>query len=236
MALRPRESPNSMPRDSGSQALADGLRWAAAGGGGPGRSIRARVGGHLIGRFCARVGGHLVGRFCRCTPSPSARWPHRDASGSQICRRRSRGGRSWAFSMRRSDHPSRPNAMTCCFFSSFKTLLTSTEGSCPRVRLNVLGDGLSLAGFQVIIYGRFWVITEAMASFFTIGPTDNSEMTNSGMSRRSPVIRNPLNWPAGLPLSRLIKLKTTCQTRASVEDMTSIGIAPPTTAGTITRP
>src|SRR3989442_1725263 len=30
--------------------------------------------------------------------------------------------------MRRSDHPSRPKAMTCCFFSSFKTLLTSTEG------------------------------------------------------------------------------------------------------------
>src|SRR5437899_10506562 len=30
--------------------------------------------------------------------------------------------------MRRSDHPSRPKAMTCCFFSSLKTLLTSTEG------------------------------------------------------------------------------------------------------------
>ena len=30
--------------------------------------------------------------------------------------------------IRRSDHPNRPKAMTCCFFSSFKTLLTSTEG------------------------------------------------------------------------------------------------------------
>jgi hypothetical protein len=30
--------------------------------------------------------------------------------------------------MRRSDHPNRPHAMTCCFFSSFKTLLTLTEG------------------------------------------------------------------------------------------------------------
>ncbi len=29
-----------------------------------------------------------------------------------------------ALSMRRNDHPSRPNAMTCCFFSSLKTLLT----------------------------------------------------------------------------------------------------------------
>ena len=29
--------------------------------------------------------------------------------------------------IRRSDQPKRPKAMTCCFFSSFKTLLTSTE-------------------------------------------------------------------------------------------------------------
>src|ERR1035437_9544646 len=29
--------------------------------------------------------------------------------------------------MRRSDHPSRPSAMTCCFVCSFKTLLTSTQ-------------------------------------------------------------------------------------------------------------
>jgi hypothetical protein len=28
-----------------------------------------------------------------------------------------------ALSMRRNDQPSRPNAMTCCFFSSLKTLL-----------------------------------------------------------------------------------------------------------------
>ena len=54
--------------------------------------------------------------------------------------------------------------MTCCFFSSFKTLLTSTEAT-PRVRVNVLGDGLSVAGFQVIISGRFWVITEASGRF-----------------------------------------------------------------------
>src|SRR5579864_5986176 len=35
--------------------------------------------------------------------------------------------------MRRSDHPSRPSAMTCCFFPSLKTLLTLTEGN-PHVR------------------------------------------------------------------------------------------------------
>jgi hypothetical protein len=35
------------------------------------------------------------------------------------------------------------------------------EGIGPRVGINVLDRGLSLAGFQVIINGRFWVITEA---------------------------------------------------------------------------
>jgi hypothetical protein len=35
-----------------------------------------------------------------------------------------------------------------------------TEGISP-VRVNVLGV-LSLAGFEVIIYGRFWVIAEGL--------------------------------------------------------------------------
>ena len=30
--------------------------------------------------------------------------------------------------IRRNDHPSRPNAMTCCLFYSLETLLTSSEG------------------------------------------------------------------------------------------------------------
>src|SRR5664279_1308546 len=40
--------------------------------------------------------------------------------------------------IRRSDHPSRPRAKTCCFFSSFKTLAMPTEPTslrrrqCPR--------------------------------------------------------------------------------------------------------
>ena len=62
--------------------------------------------------------------------------------------------------MRRSDHPSRPNAMTFCLFSSLKTLLTSMEGIALALEFNVLNEGLSLAGFQVIMYGRIWVITE----------------------------------------------------------------------------
>ena len=65
-----------------------------------------------------------------------------------------------ARSIRRSAHPRRPNAITCCLFSSFKTLLTLTERVPLSVGFNVPSDGLSLAGFQVIMYGRFWVITE----------------------------------------------------------------------------
>jgi hypothetical protein len=34
------------------------------------------------------------------------------------------------------------------------------EGIGPRVGINVLDGGLSLAGFQVIIDGRFWVFTK----------------------------------------------------------------------------
>src|ERR1017187_10327514 len=67
-------------------------------------------------------------------------------------------------SIRRSDHPSRPNAMTCCFFSSLKTLLTVTEDSVLTPAFNVLDDGLQLAGFQVTLTGRFWVTPEGEAS------------------------------------------------------------------------
>src|SRR5271155_2348147 len=62
--------------------------------------------------------------------------------------------------MRRSDHPSRPRAMTCCFFSSFKTLAMPTEPTSLRPA-SMSQTLLSLAGFQVILIGRFWVIAEA---------------------------------------------------------------------------
>src|SRR3954470_24348175 len=39
--------------------------------------------------------------------------------------------------MRRSDHPNRPSAITCCFLSSLNTLITLTQGN-SRVRINVL--------------------------------------------------------------------------------------------------
>src|SRR5260370_30771977 len=66
---------------------------------------------------------------------------------------------SWIF---RRDHPSRPNAMICCFFSSFKTFAILREATYPPAAVNVLNvSSESMAAFQVFMYGRFWVFTEA---------------------------------------------------------------------------
>jgi len=64
--------------------------------------------------------------------------------------------------MRRKDHPSFPSAMTCCFFSSLKTLLMSTEPTRALVAVNV--PGFTVAGFGVTLYGRIWVIPEGVVS------------------------------------------------------------------------
>src|SRR5947207_14160841 len=63
--------------------------------------------------------------------------------------------------MRRSDHPSRPSAITCCRFSALKTLDIPAAGVQPTAQVNVSAPGAALAGFQVSINGRFWVSTEA---------------------------------------------------------------------------
>src|SRR5258705_2766446 len=66
---------------------------------------------------------------------------------------------SWIF---RRDHPSRPKAMICCFFSSFKTFAMSREATYPPAAVNVLDVACeSMAAFQGFMYGRFWVFTEA---------------------------------------------------------------------------
>src|SRR5438046_274287 len=65
---------------------------------------------------------------------------------------------SWIF---RRDHPSRPKAMICCFFSSFKTFAMLREATYPPAAVNVLDvSSESMAAFQVFMYGRFWVFTE----------------------------------------------------------------------------
>ena len=69
---------------------------------------------------------------------------------------------SWIF---RRDHPSRPKAMICCFFSSFKTFAMLREATYPPAAVNVLDvSSESMAAFQVFLYGRFWVFTEEQNS------------------------------------------------------------------------
>src|SRR5438552_3801706 len=73
--------------------------------------------------------------------------------------------------MRRSDHPSRPSAITCCRFSALKTLPIPAAGVQPTAQVNVSAPGAALAGFQVSINGRFWVSTEeAMDGIREMGP------------------------------------------------------------------
>src|SRR5438874_6940664 len=62
--------------------------------------------------------------------------------------------------MRRSDHPSRPSAITCCRFSALKTLAIPAAGAKPTAQVDVSAPGAALAGFQVSINGRFWVSTD----------------------------------------------------------------------------
>src|SRR5215469_2282236 len=69
-----------------------------------------------------------------------------------------------ASSMRRKDHPSFPNAITCCFFSSLKTLLMSREPI--RAPLGVNVPGFPIAGFQLTLYGRIWVTPEDFVKIF----------------------------------------------------------------------
>jgi hypothetical protein len=65
-----------------------------------------------------------------------------------------------ASSMRRSDQPSRPNASTCCFLSSLKTLPIPTVDHVPPSS-STSRPLRVVAGFQVSISGRIWVSTEA---------------------------------------------------------------------------
>src|SRR6266851_5205214 len=70
-----------------------------------------------------------------------------------------------AFWIFRRDHPSRPNAMICCFLSSFKTFAMLREATYPPAAVNVLVDSSeSMAAFQVFLYGRFWMFTEGPQS------------------------------------------------------------------------
>ena len=63
--------------------------------------------------------------------------------------------------MRRKDQPSRPKAIICCRLSSLNTLLMPREATLPPRVVNVPGNYFSMAGFEVTLYGRFWLTPEA---------------------------------------------------------------------------
>src|SRR5258708_21896711 len=82
--------------------------------------------------------------------------------------------------MRRSGHPSRPRAITCCFFSSLKTLLIPTKATALR-RNQRPRASFSLAGFQVTLIGRFWVTAEAetVRGSVWVRPADESDRASA---------------------------------------------------------
>src|SRR3989442_10684811 len=64
--------------------------------------------------------------------------------------------------MRRSVQPNCPRAMTCRFFASLKMFAMPAEGRTPPPPRQRLERLLPMAGFQLSIYGRFWVSTEVV--------------------------------------------------------------------------
>jgi hypothetical protein len=62
--------------------------------------------------------------------------------------------------MRRKDQPSLPKAIICCRLSSLNTLLMPLQATGPACVVNVPDDFFYMAGFEVTLYGRFWVSPE----------------------------------------------------------------------------
>jgi hypothetical protein len=93
-------------------------------------------------------------------PAPTAGRPQGDPGSLQV------GGRRFApntgVPLDAPQRPAQPPQSEDLLFLFFGQDVTHiAEGIGPRVGINVLDSGLSLAGFQVIIDGRFWVFTEA---------------------------------------------------------------------------
>ena len=106
---------------------------------------RCAVGGHPLlggGIWPFRVGGHPLldgGIWRRPLRGRPARRPHRDPAAAKyrLIVFRSTPTVAW---IRRADHPSRPSAKTCCFFSSPKMFIPGggTMIPPPRQRLGAL--------------------------------------------------------------------------------------------------
>jgi hypothetical protein len=91
--------------------------------------------------------------------SPTARRSKGDPGGLQTGSRRFAPNTGVPLDApQRPAQPPQSEDLLFLFFGQDVTHIA--EGIGPRVGINVLDCGLSLAGFQVIINGRFWVITE----------------------------------------------------------------------------
>ena len=92
--------------------------------------------------------------------------------------------------IRRRDQPNFPRAMICCFFSSFKTLLTVRGGYRPLVEINVLSCGLPLAGFQVITMAGFGCSPRGKQRYSAAGRWRNGNRpARAGVPRAAPSTR-----------------------------------------------
>src|SRR3989442_4369990 len=89
--------------------------------------------------------------------------------------------------MRRSGHPSRPRAITCCFFASLKTLLIPTKAT--ALHRNQRPRALfSLAGFQVTLIGRFWVTAEGAWTHSRLSARDAEDAKGSAFLHYRPTV------------------------------------------------
>ena len=97
-----------------------------------------------------------------------------------------------AASMRRSDHPSRPSAITCCCVVSSKTLLMA--GNVPLGTSRRATPQLAfVAGFRVSTGGRIWVSTEGGYRVFV----ESREIFDRTVPTRKP---QAVRWLATQPV------------------------------------
>src|SRR5579864_1652334 len=146
MALRPRDRPSSIVSRYGSQALeGPGERSPsplAAVEHAPESVVTSLAGfesgsGSVVGLLAGFAGGNRPQPPGGRTAMPAAfKYPVAVSRRTPV-----------AFSMRRSGQPNCPSAITCCLFSSLKTLLTLRR-IVPRARFNVL-SALSVGRFSL---------------------------------------------------------------------------------------
>ncbi len=107
--------------------------------------------------FLTWRGALIYGRFWR-PPTPASGWSHYDAGLSQVAGRRlaANAHRFLNLSKRPSQSPQGYDWLSLVVAQDVAHI---AEGIALRP-FNVLTAALYMAGFQVIMYGRFWVFTE----------------------------------------------------------------------------